>query len=340
MLDARSKKIPEWVLTGKEEKKLSKEEKKAYYERLKEYCLNRKLVTTTKGATTIAPKLKKIVEKIALKVCDIFSGGEAEIIVDGLENIPEGAVIFASTHQGLLDNFVWIPQCPKHSVILHGAETSKLLLAAQVDIGLILVTKQKENIENRMHAKFDMMSILLRGGSIFICPETAWNLSPNKLHLPLNYGFLDTAQKVEKPIVPMVIEYTYESSIEKEIITKVHIEYGRPIYVGLEDSLIEKLEEYKECVSTIRWKLIEEKGLFHRADITTEEYINFIKGNLKNLELGKIDINRERGGIQGANDEFYVFHHINDVSWDAWGVLKCTEEAERLKRINRVRGIQ
>lgn len=339
MLDARSKKIPEWILTGKEEKKLSREEKKAYYERLKEYCLKRKLVTTTKGATTIAPKLKKIVEKIALKVCDIFSGGGAEIVADGLENIPEGAVIFASTHQGVLDNFVWLPQCPKHSVILHGAETSKLLLAAQVDIGLILVTKQKENIENRMHAKFDMMSILLHGGSVWMCPETAWNLSPNKLHLPLNYGFLDTAQKVEIPVVPMVIEYTYKNSFEKEIITKVHIEYGKPIYVGTEDSLLEKLEEYKECVSTMRWKLIEEKGLFHRANISTQEYINFVKGNLKNLEFGKIDVNRERDGIQGANDGFYKFHHINDVPWDAWGALRQTEEVERLKRISITHGI-
>lgn len=339
MLDARSKKIPEWVLTGKEEKKLSKEEKKAYYERLKEYCLNRKLVTTTKGATTIAPKLKKIVEKIALKVCDIFSGGGAEIVVDGLENIPEGAVIFASTHQGLLDNFVWIPQCPKHSVILHSAETSKLLLAAQVDIGLILVTKEKKNIENRMHAKFDMMSILLHGGSVWMSPETAWNLSPNKLHLPLNYGFIDTAQKTGKPIVPMIIEYTYKPIGEKEIISKVHIEYAKPIYVGMEDSLLEKLELYKESISTIRWKLIEEKGLFHRADISTQEYINFITGNLKNLELGKIDVNRERKGIYGAEDEFYQFHHINDVPWDVWGVLCQTEEVERLKKINRVHGI-
>ena len=339
MLNARAKKIPEWILSGKEERKLTKEAKREYFEQLRKYCIDRKLVTTTKGATTIAPKLKKITEKIAIYVCNIFSSEEVEIIVDGLENIPDGAVIFASTHQGILDNFVWIPQCPKHSVIFHSAETSKLLLAAQVDIGLILVTKEKKNIENRMHAKFDMMSILLHGGSVWMCPETAWNLSPNKLHLPLNYGFLDTAQKSEIPVVPMVIEYTYKSSGEKEIITKVHIEYAKPIYVGIEDSLLEKLEEYKESVSTIRWKLIEEKGLFHRTDISVEEYVNFVKGNLNNLKLGKIDINRERSGIHGADGEFYVFHHINDVPWDAWGVLRQTEEVERLKRINRVHGI-
>ena len=55
--------------------------------------------------------------------------------------------------------------------------------------------------------------------------------------------------------------------------------------------------------------------------------------------MGKIDINVERAGIQGAEQEFYVFHHINDVPWDAWGELLQTEEVEKLKRINRVHGI-
>lgn len=31
------------------------------------------------------------------------------MIADGQENIPDGAVIFAGTHQGILDGFVWIP---------------------------------------------------------------------------------------------------------------------------------------------------------------------------------------------------------------------------------------
>lgn len=51
--------IPQWILTGKEESKLSEEDKKAYYQKLREYCLSRKLCTTTPGALTVAPKLKK-----------------------------------------------------------------------------------------------------------------------------------------------------------------------------------------------------------------------------------------------------------------------------------------
>lgn len=118
-----------------------------------------------------------------------------EVVTDGLENIPKGPVIFASTYQGMLDGFVWITDCPKHALIFHGAETNKALLLAQVNTGLILVSRNKKNVENRINAKLDMMSVLLKGYSVYVCPEGTWNLGPNRLHLPFNWGFLDVAQK-------------------------------------------------------------------------------------------------------------------------------------------------
>ena len=322
------------LLSVREEEKLSESEKRKYYSELREYCKTRKLTNTTPGALTVAPKLKGMVERIAKSLCKILGGSDVKIVTDGLENIPEGPVIFASTHQGMLDNFCWLPDCPKHTLIFHGLETSKALLLAQWDIGLILVTKDKENISHRTNAKLDMISALIRGTSVWMAPETAWNLSPNKLHLPLNFGFIDIAKKANVPIVPLIIEYTYDTSSDKEKLTQIHIRYGEPITVAMDDSLIDKLEEYQEIISTIRWELIEEKRLFERKNISNWDYVNFVKGNLRNLKMGKISIDRERAGIQGANQEFYQFHHINDVPWDVWGNLLETEEVRRLRRIN------
>ena len=210
---------------------------------------------------------------------------------------------------------------------------------AQVNTGLILVTKDKERAAHRINAKLDMMTVLMKGHSVFICPETAWNLSPNRLHLPINFGFLDVAQKTGVPIVPVVIEYTYDSKRDRERITHVHIRYGEPITVTPEEDVFEKLREYNEKISTIRWELIEEKGIFHRMDIQKNEYANFVKGNLKNLSLGKININKETNGIYGSGQEFYKFHYINAVDTDEDGVLLETEEVRRLKLINRIHGI-
>lgn len=335
----KNKILPSWIMTAKEEETLGLKEKLVYLKKVREYCLQRKLSNTTKGVTVIGPKLKRPTGAICRVVCKALAGGNVEVITDGLENIPDGAVIFASTHQGILDNFVWIPDCPKHSLLFHGIVPDKFSLLVQMNTGLIMVSKEKADSENRKGAKLDAISVLLKGHSIYICPEAVWNLSPNRLHLPLNYGFIDIAQKADVPIVPMVIEYTYDTTSEKEKITRVHIRYGELITVAGSDSYADKLEEYKEKVSTMRWELIEEKGLFLRRDISNYDYINFVKGNLRNLQSKKISIERERAGIYGANQEFYVFHHINDVPWNEIGELLGTEETERLKLINIMHGI-
>lgn len=331
--------IPRWLLSRSEEEKMSAEEKHSYYKKIREYCMSRSLTNTTIGATLIGPKLKGITGKICTKVCRLLSGADVEMVVDGLENIPEGQVIFASTHQGVLDGFVWIPDCPKHAIIFHGVETNKALLLAQVNTGLTLVSRDKNNVKNRINAKLDTISLLLKGHSIFICPEGTWNLSPNRLHLPFNYGFLDIAQKAGVSVVPMVIEYTYDSSDDKEKITHIHIRYGTPIAVGEADKLDEKLSEYEECISTMRWELIEEKGGFLRREISEQEYINYMRGNLRNLKMGKINIEQENKGIYSANSEFFVFHHINNVPWDEHGRLMGTDEEERLKCMRLLHGI-
>ncbi len=292
-----------------------------YYEQLREYVVGRKLETTTKGALTIAPKLKKYVNKLDSFVTGLMAGTKVERITDGLENIPEGAVLFANTHQGILDNLCWIPTNPKHCVMLHASDVSKLLINIQLCTGLVLVNKDKADKCNRIDAKYDMMHILCKNTSIWYFPEGTWNLSPNKLHLPMSYGFLEVAKKAGVPVVPVVTEFTYDTSCDKEKITKIHIRYGKPVYISAQDKLSDKLVEYEERISTLRWELIEEKGLFKRNEITNWDYINFLKGNYRNLIMGKKDIELERKRIRGAGDDFYLFHHINDVPFNERGEL-------------------
>lgn len=148
--------IPSWLLSAKEENRLTGEERRDYCEKIRTFCRERKLTNTTKGATVIGPKLKRPTGVVCAKVCKLLSGGSVEVVTDGIENIPEGPVIFASTHQGMLDGFVWITDCPKHALIFHGAETNKALLLAQVNTGLILVSRDQNKTENRINAKYDV----------------------------------------------------------------------------------------------------------------------------------------------------------------------------------------
>lgn len=325
------------IMTLKEEANLTLEELELYYNELCQYAQSRKLTNTTLGATTIAPKLKKITNVVAGKLTNILAGGLVEKISDGQENIPDGPVIFAHTHQGLLDNFAWIPATPKHAIIFHSAVVKKILITLQLNTGLILVNKGDS--QSRANAKLDMIKLLLDGHSIAFFPESAWNLSPNKLHLPMNFGFIDIAKKAGVPIVPVVDEYTYDSTIGQERIKRIHIRFGKPIQVIRTDSLKEKLEEYQEVISTIRWGLFEEKGVFRRCEVSNIDYVNFVKGNLRNLKMGGIDVNVEQKYSWNSEDEFYVFHNYNLVPYDENNSLLETDEKEWLKGINLIHGI-
>lgn len=325
------------ILSIKEEDQLTIQQKEEYYKKLREFVLQRKLTNTTPGATSIGPKLKGVTNKIAIAVTKMFSDKNVEWLCDGQENIPEGTVILAHTHQGILDGFLWIPQIDRHCLILHGQEVNRLLLLCQLNTGLIL--SKKNDKKNNNNAKLDMIRLLLEGHSISYYPEGTWNLSPNKLHLPMRYGFLDIARKTNVPIVPVVHEFTYDSTEKKEKITRIHTRFGKPIYINCQDDITEKLREYEESISTIRWELIEEKGLFCRKFITNQEYINFLEGNYKNLKLGKLNIKKERDNIFTADDEFFKFHHINDVPYDENGNLLDTEEVVKIKKINKKHNI-
>ncbi len=319
------------VLSLKEEASLSNEDLNVYYHNFREWVCKRKLTNTTKGATILGPKLKKFTTKIAIALIHLFTCKSVEWIYDGTENIPDGAAIFAHNHQGLLDNFVWIPELDRHCLLLHGAEVNKLLLFCQLNTGLILV--KKEDKTNNLNAKLDMVRLLLEGHSITYFPEGTWNLSPNKLLLPIRYGLLDIARKADVPIIPVVHEYTYSRVGSKQKITKIHSRYGKPIYISLSDNIEEKLQEYLEVMSSMIFELIEEKGLFERKDINNYDYIDFLKKSYKDLKLGKLDWGKERRNIYGAENAFYQFNHINDVPFDDNGNLLHTEESIRLERL-------
>lgn len=321
------------ILKLSEEKDLNSDELREYYKNLREYLKNRKLTNTSKGTDKVAPHLIKPTQKIAKSLTRALIGKDTEWICDGLENVPDGQCIFAYTHQGLLDNFIWSPFIDKHCPILHGAEVNRALLIAQLNTGFIKVIKGDK--ENNNNAKLDMISLLLKGHSLTYFPEGTWNLSPNKLHLPLSYGFLDTARKANVPVVPVAHEISYEMIEGKYKVTKVHTRFGKPIYISLEDKIEEKLMEYEEAISTLKYELIEEKGIYKRTDIDNYEYIDYLEKSYKDLKLGQLNLEKEKKYIFDGDNEFYKFHHINDVPYDEEGNLLETDEVIRLREINK-----
>lgn len=315
------------ILSSSEEKTLSNCELIKYYQNLREYLLATKPENITKGSLSVCPLINPTIRKLL----ELFCGHE--IIVDGTDKVSGLVGIYAHTHQSKMDHVNLIASNPNHTIILNSSVLSILYKLVLSINGVIYVDKSDK--ESKNNAKIEMIRLLLQGRSITMFPESAWNCSPNKLHLPLYIGMIDIAKKAGVPIIPVIQEYIYDDTKldGKERVKKVYVYYGDPIYVKESDNLFEKLEEYSESISTIRWNLIERKGLFKREQISNDTYINFLKGCIRNLKNAGIDIEVEKKGIFGANDDFYLFHHINAVDYDDENNLLPTKHVRKLIKL-------
>lgn len=315
------------ILSYDEEKELSVEELKKYYQSIKDYLVSKKYNI---AHATYLHTCERLNKKLVRKVIDAKKG--YNLFVYGLDNIPNEPVIFASTHQDYNDHFNVVLSIPSHVIILNTKNVTWKFKALMAVNGIVYVDRTSDL--SRFNSKLELMHYLAQNKSVVVFPEATFNCSPNKLHLPLYKGIIDIAKKMQVPTVPLIQEYTYDetNSTIKNVIS-CDVEFGKPIYVGYTDDKNEKIEELSEVFSTIRWNLIEKKGCFNRADISIQEYINYVLSRIDGWSKIKVSIDDERKMIYGVNDDFYLFHHANDVAFDEYGLLP-TEEVMRLNEIS------
>ena len=313
------------ILTYDEEKQLSVEERKEYYMELREYLKNIRTPLPEKILTRIRELLNR---KLVREAIDLVKG--YELMVTGRENIPQTPVIYASTHQDYNDHFNIVLSIPEHAIILNTNTVTPAFKMIMGFNGIIYVNRKLE--ESRFNSKLKLMRTILNGKSVIIFPEGTYNCSPNKLLLPLHMGAIDIARKTGTPIVPVVQEYTYypDEDDYKKIVKSCHVHFGKPIYVHASDSLSDKKEELQEKLATIRYFLMEEKGLFSREGITPMEYRNYLKSRLETWKSIKVDYQEEKKFIHGYGSEQYVFSHINAVPIGDDGVFPKDYTSKKL----------
>jgi len=317
------------ILTYDEEKELSLEERKKYYYDLKNYLSNLKESKISKLYLNICNQLnKKIVRGIIEKIKGY------DLSITGIENIPNTPSIYASTHQDFNDHFNAVLSIKEHAIILNTNTVTRSFKFIMGVNGIVYV--DRNNADDRFKSKLKLMKYVSKGKSIVIFPEGTYNCSANKLHLPLHSGVVDIARKLQVPIVPLIQEYTYdEEKLDgKNRVKSCRVHFGKPIYVNIEDDTKQKKEELSEAFATIRYSLIEEKGMFSRKNVTNKEYTNYVKARINTWKMINVDINDERKTIYGYDDEFYLFNHINDISFNENDELLETEHVRYLKKIN------
>lgn len=228
-------------------KAIAGDEVEKYYADLRIFVKKRELTNSSPKLLTRVPKGRKISVLAANLLIKLFTTKNAKRVIMGTENIPDGPVIYLSLHRDDLDNFIGIPEIKGPAAILHGATVKPILLKAQEITGWIAVNK--DDAASRVNSRFDSCRVLMEGISIWVYPEAAHNLSPNKLWLPWSYTALEWARITGCPIIPVIRDYEYSSEINIGgglKASETYSYYGKPINIDTTDLIADKVLEVEQ----------------------------------------------------------------------------------------------
>ncbi|SHH15045.1 lysophospholipid acyltransferase family protein [Clostridium grantii] len=166
--------------------------------------------------------------------------------VSGLENIPEGPVVFVSNHQAMFDGFLIIGNVGKHTGFIAKKEILKIPVLPFWFKAIKTVFIDRSNIREGMKAINEGVERLKSGYSMLIFPEGTRSLKSEMIDF--KKGSIKLALKANVPIVPITVDGTYRVlEVGKQVTGhSIAMIVHKPIYI---DQL--SIEEKKNLTETL-----------------------------------------------------------------------------------------
>lgn len=193
------------------------------------------------GTRTISQKLIKL--------------SDSTVNVHGLENIPEGPVLFVSNHQSNMDIAIICGFIDKPKGFIAKKELKKLPLINKWITLAGSIYLDRENPRKSMEGILEGIKTLKNGHSLVVFPEGTRSRGDKMGEF--KSGSFKLATKSKVPIVPLTIDGTYRVMEANKILIKpsnINFYVHKPIYTDkLSKEEIAKLSETVEHI--IRSKL-------------------------------------------------------------------------------------
>ncbi len=187
-------------------------------------------------------RFKEIVHPLLIKLMTSKTTGELD--VEG-EFPQEGNYLIVANHACIEDIPTLGQAIKKHFYLLVSDEDQKTIDGLGLELNGVEWVHRTDN-ESRKKVYSNIVELLKRGKNFAMYPESTWNLSPNQLMMPMNYGCIRIALDAGKQIVPVV---TYFSNLKRY--TKI----GKP-YTPKAD-LVESIAELRDIMATMMYTLME-----------------------------------------------------------------------------------
>lgn len=253
-----------------EQKKLEE-----YYRVLRKYEFENK---DPKMGIKIRKKINKLIV-LLLDISTFLSGQKLEIMKDERIN-NDKPKIYAVTHIGRYDIEMSIRAIRENCYFVWGdpgvlyKSPEKILTDA---IGTIFV--DTDNQEDRHLSLETMCKLLENGANVQIYPEGAWNLQPNEPVMKLYTGAVEAAIRTGAEIIPVAIEQYGNRYV---------VNIGRNVeYKNYDINDKKKLtDDLRDIMSTLKWEIWEQQGIYKRNDIPENWYDDFVKNIMKDSDKG------------------------------------------------------
>ena len=249
---------------------LSIEDREKYYNMVREYC----------DALKVNIESKKIGKKIVSMIAPHLRNYDLDIV--GVENIPkEDSAVYICNHSNSHDFFTLHEAFGdiNRNVSPFGATDCLDFFSLQLfkigDVTLIDRTDKQSSLDGLM--TFTQKVIEGEDGIIF--GEGTWNLHPTKPMQGIRTGGVQSAVISKKVIIPTIFEYVEVPDLvdkEKDLYTKVIVQFGKPIIVKQDDDIIEKTILVQKTMEEMRLNLWKKLGIKKDSldDINKEVYLN------------------------------------------------------------------
>lgn len=206
-------------------------------------------------------KIKELIHPLLMKV--LTSKVTGELKVEG--SLPEeGNYLIVANHMCIEDIPTLAQALNKHFYLLVSDEDKGTIDGLGLELNGVIWVHRTDK-ESRQNASKDIVEVLKNGKNFAMYPEATWNLSPNLLILPMNYGCIRIALEANVPIVPVVSSFDSDSR---------HTIIGEKFYPS--NDLTTSISDLRDVMATMVFNEIEQRYKNNKGN--SNVYSNIIDG--------------------------------------------------------------
>jgi 1-acyl-sn-glycerol-3-phosphate acyltransferase len=191
------------------------------------------------GARSLKKKVDRdtyygeVLRKAKIHINDLIRISKMNLIVDGLENIPDEPVVFMGNHQSYIDIYVAVGTLSRRLILIGKKEILKIPIIGKLGLEMNVLFLDRENPREGLKTILEAIRLIKEERfDVLIYPEGT--RSKSREMGEFHKGSFKIAQKTKVPIVPMVVNDAYKVFEDTSKVTPgvdVYLKFLPPIYL-------------------------------------------------------------------------------------------------------------